>query len=1828
MPTAAPVVDLERAKALAAQPFDPDGTGYDYATALAAGLGPDETGHWPSRDPRTGQILKGRKHETFSLTEQGERDSGYRISRGDGGRYFSQPAAQLDPDLQRLKERLTFAPEPPPPPEEEAPTQEREFKPEELDYDLQALYYSRQQGFTSPPDLLRVPTRPFSGRALEVLEQRAEDRLEQRLVAGGLSPYAVRQLRRLDSYEELHRQAVQEELAPNFRNYMEDFVTSLKAGHLQVDADHAWFSASIGTGSVQEAQLKDKRLEEFLNENPLLEWGTVGKWGMGAAAMAAPMAESMLEGGLGALAGSVVPGVGTAGGFTAGTAQFWFRQGAGDQYRKSIQEGMNPTAATAFAWGTGAVYAGLEMMQIGKFLKPLRRGAVTKAVFEKTLDRWTKSKLARDLATGVANYAEQNLQEVLQQLAQDLGENLARAWDNEVGGKDFAYITGEELAANAVETFKQSFGPLLIFAGLPTVGQMALKAREYAQEMEPPPPPGAPPVQPPKPGTPARPVGPIPAPDLPKANVTRKFGGPAYAAWLGARGEKASKDNFRRWADEFAAEVLGSDAGQTDDSAVLTDLFVKAAGTEALAVVDANELASWATNAVNLTRNLRTDAAKKLPQLFDLWRVYTGILAESPSQNKGRHSRPFADLHGPATLSDRLSELMAAQEAKDETAFNGIYQGILDDMARNLMELGFAPGQKQAEFSGASNRAASLLKTLGYELQMPEKGERVKNPRDLAPGEVPRVRLRPGETADSRWSLLVGEVHTPAVVTKDGRIVAPATVSIGKEFFPSYRATDAGRVDPAGYWTAEQMRGADYKGESLLPPPTAIKPAAPFPWANNPAPPVNVAQTGLANILAPGALTAAGLAAAKGSANFGIKVRALDKAQLKVLEKVIQGLYDLGMPIQNVITQMKAICTFTPPPTGFNANLLGFFQRDTMVIGVRDERLNQAETSPAILNELVHTFAHELGHLIDATWTHEGTPGNHWDLTNKSAPRDKSKLATTSPLVQEIIDVFLKDQNNHGTLGATYNYPFNYPSYYGVYKMPSELFAQTVANYYTNPAEVQRQMPQVFAYMEANYGRFNRQGQVPIAALGFDFSVRGGFRAPHSAARGGSTIDAARDGGKGDRTGRRGAQVREAGGRLGARSERGERGAGVLAEAKRPPDPASQLPAKAPRGPRLAHLADKLLDRFFAWRDTELARTKVLKARFQETIKKVAGEKTYGRTSQKYGRAILLYIDLKGRTQEELDKYIDKLSAEQIRLVMEAQNLPPELRTVGDEIIAHNRRQGQLATRQGVLKGWHEDYIMRLWALDKNRPELVKGFKTWTPRSMSRSLSSVLEGWSLGYELRVNDVTEAFAVAREEVYRTVANKALVDTLLRLGVLSRRPLDGYKVVTPKRNIRGLPARFYAPKEQNIAGRLQAIMGSAFTDEVGWARALTKAVLFLKHTVLFYSFFHHLAFMRSYMLGAPTGVANLNPVRAHKDGLKAIMEFGPDVQLLVGPGGLTLGETADWREARLFRDEQGKLNQWLEKHKVTAAIRDKMKALQDWHAAALFNHFGNGLKMQAALLELAHLRKLHARELETGKVTDAQLAKRIGDAVNDDFGGLHLERMGRNPNTQALFRMVALAPDWTESNVRSLVKAFQLGKDAEVYRMMWGRVLLRVAVMTMAFNFLLAGMDPDEFWRRYEKAWGEGRLRWLDVDVSPIQEAISGPSPRAKYFSLGGHFFDFIRWGAQPFRTVKAKGSVLTKIAIDALTGSDWAGRPFTTASELWDEKKFTKWRVGGGRTVGWPTVPSWIGYETQSLFPVPVQSLAAWIEGQADGFTAALRGAGVHVSESVPKQFRK
>lgn len=84
---------LDSPRATTPTGFDPEGDGYDYDSARAAGLAPqavedDVVPHWPTRVPDTGLILKGRAHKTFDKGVKVDEELGYKLVKK-GSRYHT-----------------------------------------------------------------------------------------------------------------------------------------------------------------------------------------------------------------------------------------------------------------------------------------------------------------------------------------------------------------------------------------------------------------------------------------------------------------------------------------------------------------------------------------------------------------------------------------------------------------------------------------------------------------------------------------------------------------------------------------------------------------------------------------------------------------------------------------------------------------------------------------------------------------------------------------------------------------------------------------------------------------------------------------------------------------------------------------------------------------------------------------------------------------------------------------------------------------------------------------------------------------------------------------------------------------------------------------------------------------------------------------------------------------------------------------------------------------------------------------------------------------------------------------------------------------------------------------------------------------------------------------------------------------------------------------------------------------------------------------------------------------------------------------------------------
>jgi len=424
------------------------------------------------------------------------------------------------------------------------------------------------------------------------------------------------------------------------------------------------------------------------------------------------------------------------------------------------------------------------------------------------------------------------------------------------------------------------------------------------------------------------------------------------------------------------------------------------------------------------------------------------------------------------------------------------------------------------------------------------------------------------------------------------------------------------------------------------------------------------------------------------------------------------------------------------------------------------------------------------------------------------------------------------------------------------------------------------------------------------------------------------------------------------------------------------------------------------------------------------------------------------------------------------------------------------------------------------------------------------------------------------------------------------------------------------------EPKLAKRLNNIFSSSSLYKIPGVKTLTKYNAEIKAAVLFTSLYHHQAYLRSYAFGSK----GLNPIEAYKKGKQAILNMTPEYRLLVR-NGLTIGRIQDY-DPRMLEGEQTIWGRAMSHFAPTEAARKEFVKLRNHQQRFLFNKLGPFLKVQAAILELRAGVKHNEAVLRSGEMSIDDVAKAVADLMNNDFGGLHLGRMGRNQTVQHLFRLVCLAPDWTESNVRSMVAAFKGGETGRIHRAFWGRIAAKGLGATVLFNLLLASFDDDDFEERYKKAWEEGHLRWLDVDITPIYRALGGTNDKEKYFSLIGHFRDPVKFIVHPMRSAKHKSSIIGRIATDAWSGTDWAGRDFTSVGELvglsGDTKgRLVKWTPGGGKVLRPSQIPSFIIYQGRSALPIPAQNTLAFLSGEMDAFDAITKSAGLMTATTHP-----
>lgn len=730
---------------------------------------------------------------------------------------------------------------------------------------------------------------------------------------------------------------------------------------------------------------------------------------------------------------------------------------------------------------------------------------------------------------------------------------------------------------------------------------------------------------------------------------------------------------------------------------------------------------------------------------------------------------------------------------------------------------------------------------------------------------------------------------------------------------------------------------------------------------------------------------------------------------------------------------------------------------------------------------------------------------------------------------------------------------------------------------------------------------------------------------------------------------------------------------------------------------------------FLGNRDVRMLRNRVAASHQKRMLKALAKEtKT---DERKLNAAIQLYIDappgstnatrvekLFGEKNEEGKVTpTGRLTQEHLDLWEMSRNLTDKQKVFAKKLQDIYAQIGEIGLEDGVLRNMLDNYAARQWNLGvPDARQIYSTFYKATKHARNRVVPTIMHGWHKGLELRINGATENMALYRDTMIKTLTQRKFFNAISKVKYKFKDPvtgkrrqsslfittkrkgykkinIDGWKIYSPvTNNVPGLKiletedgtrlyeTSVYAPNK--VASDMEALFGVSKLKTIPgkfgkFVDVVTKYNAIMKAITLSLSAFHAFAYMRSYYLGGPirwSSPRTWSVFHAYRDGVNMMKNLDPIVDLAIR-NGLTLALQQDWQKEYI---KQGNImSKTLDKWSISRKIKDHVVNLNDLWLGFLFSSFGTGLKIKTFSLEFQRYMKKHPMS------NPNQVAQAVAELVNDDFGGLHLERMGRNPTLQHIFQLLALAPDWTESNLRTVVGMFKKHEgDAkmtrQLYRRFWARIVMKGLVATTLLNVALAIMsgDGEDKWdtveamfkdmtKAYHKALkkiGKGDIKrgWRElaygsttaseltkmafsIDVTPMYEFFAGRTAKRKYVSLFGHFMDPVKFIRHPNKVLRHKQSIVAGMAWEFVNGEDWAGRRFTSLPELLQHEGLSTYKSAYNEGV--PIVDSWyISFVLAQLIghsPVGTQNLISSISGETDYFDSILGTLGLQVSTS-------
>jgi hypothetical protein len=529
--------------------------------------------------------------------------------------------------------------------------------------------------------------------------------------------------------------------------------------------------------------------------------------------------------------------------------------------------------------------------------------------------------------------------------------------------------------------------------------------------------------------------------------------------------------------------------------------------------------------------------------------------------------------------------------------------------------------------------------------------------------------------------------------------------------------------------------------------------------------------------------------------------------------------------------------------------------------------------------------------------------------------------------------------------------------------------------------------------------------------------------------------------------------------------------------------------------------------------------------------------------------------------------------------------------------------------KNGVDMNYKQDYLPQLWANTTDEINKVFG-KTLSTRP-SFTLESLIKNYQTGIDA---GLTPRYKTISELVgwYESKANKALADTkfftfLGENGMLASRgkAMSDWVALDPQR----FPARriktdegvfsgvFYAPQE--IASMINNYLR---TPDPGSANMIIQNI----------ANFVSSSKNRLLSFGIPTTGINFHGFNILA---RSFLENGPRGALKTAYYMVNPKAAGRYVETNLAKTPQAI------KSGLTVSTSEYLSPLEADKLLSKFGKKWNELFEKPLFEQIITAKKLEGWERisrEYAKsMPEAEAQRQASKFLNTLYGGINWEELGRDRNLQNIFRIIALTPDWLESNVRlggNLVKSIFTPKNptGQAYRKAMTYLIGEYIGMNV-INKMTSGHYM------YENDPGHT----FEIEAGYTQDG------QKRYIRPFGTAVDFVRLPVDitigllkgdptpAFRAVGNRLSTIVSPAVHLLGNVNWAGQQIYGKDKYGKEIPPLQAGVNIGSELG--TVVGFPAFAGQFLKGVTGQQ--GLEQTLTQGFELPVRYAGGYVSQS-------